>query len=89
LRPGEDLAGARHPSGLGPVHGEVEELAPDDLREFAALSLVNELDVAENAPGFGHEHGRYFRGLVASWTPLLSPELLVEADRILGVVSEA
>jgi hypothetical protein len=63
---------------------QAEELAPDELREFADLSLVNELDVAEHAPGFLDEHGPFFRRLTDRWTPVLSPAVAAEARWVLG-----
>ncbi|TFV52522.1 DUF6817 domain-containing protein [Blastococcus sp. TF02A_35] len=59
--------------------GAVEELDADQLREFTDLSLVNEIDVAEHAPGFLEEHGAYFRRLTERWAPVLSPAVLAEA----------
>ena len=56
----------------------------DDLRDFADLTLVNELDVAEQATGFLDEHGGYFRRLTTAWTPVLSPAVTEEARRVLG-----
>jgi hypothetical protein len=64
--------------------GACEALAPDDLREFTDLSLVNELDIAEHAPGFLDEHGDFFRRLTVAWAPLLSPSVADEARRVLG-----
>jgi hypothetical protein len=67
--------------------GATERLAPEDLREFADLSIVNELDVAEQVPGFVDEHGDYFRRLTASWQELLSPAVAAEASRVFGTTS--
>jgi hypothetical protein len=64
--------------------GEAEDLTPDDLQEFADLSLVNELDMAEHAPGFLERHGDYFRRLTTAWTPILSSAVTAEARRIVG-----
>jgi hypothetical protein len=64
--------------------GTAEALAVDELRDFADLSLVNELDVAEHAPGFLAEHGGYFRRLTEEWSPVLSPAVLAEARRVLA-----
>jgi len=67
--------------------GTAEELGDDALRDFADLSLVNELDVAEQVPGFVDEHGDYFRRLTASWQELLSPAVAAEASRVFGTTS--
>jgi len=64
--------------------GSVEVLDAPSLRAFVDLSVVNELDVAEQAPGFLDQHGRYFRRLAAAWAPLLSPPVLADARRVLG-----
>jgi hypothetical protein len=64
--------------------GDDEELSDEDLRDFADLSLVNELDVAEHAPGFLDRYGSYFRRLTAVWEPLLSPAVVADARRVLG-----
>jgi len=64
--------------------GTSEMLSSDELREFADLSLVNELDVAEHAAGFLDEHGGYFRRLADRWAPLLSPAVAAEARRVLA-----
>lgn len=66
------------------VTGAAERLAGADLRHLADLSLVNELDVAEHAPGFLERHGAYFRGLAEAWSPVLSPAVTAEARRVLG-----
>jgi hypothetical protein len=59
-------------------------LTPPDARDFAELSLVNELDVAEHAPGFLDRHGDLFGRLAADWAPLLGPAVTAEAHRVLG-----
>ena len=61
-----------------------ELLTGGDVRDFADLSLVNELDVAEHVPGFLAEHGAYFRRLTELWAPVLSPAVLAEARRVLA-----
>jgi hypothetical protein len=65
--------------------GEVEVLTAEEARAFAELSLVNELDVAEHAPGFLDQHGDYFRRLTTDWGPLLGAAVTAEAQRILAV----
>ena len=64
--------------------GTVEVLTTEDARAFAELSLVNELDVAEHAPGFLNQYGRYFRRLTAEWAPLLGATVMAEAQRVLA-----
>jgi hypothetical protein len=58
-------------------------LAPEQVRPFTDLSIVNELDVAEQDPSFVTRHGAYFRTLFDSWAPLASPAVLAGARRIL------
>lgn len=67
--------------------GTAEDLADDELREFADLSLLNELDVAGHAPGFVEQHGEYFRRLTASWQGLLHPTVVQDAYRVFGAIS--
>jgi hypothetical protein len=64
--------------------GGSHALAPEQVRPFTDLSIVNELDVAEQDPTFVTRHGAYFRALFAGWAPLASPAVLAEARRILG-----
>ncbi|MCW2633780.1 MAG: hypothetical protein JWQ99_147 [Blastococcus sp.] len=64
--------------------GDDEELGSDELRDFADLSLVNELDVAEHATGFLDAHGDWLRRLATCWEPLLSPAVSADARRVLG-----
>jgi len=63
--------------------GESEVLDSTDMQAFTDLSLVNEPDVAENAPGFLDQYGDYFRRLTEAWAPLLSPPVLQDARRVL------
>ena len=64
--------------------GGSHALAPEQVRPFTDLSIVNELDVAEQDPTFVTRHGAYFGALFAAWAPLASPAVLAEARRILG-----
>lgn len=64
--------------------GESHELAPDELRAFADLSLVNELDLAEHSATFLDQHGDFFRRLTSFWEPVLSPAVCADARRVLG-----
>jgi hypothetical protein len=64
--------------------GDSEVLDDEDVRAFAVLSLVNELDVAEHSPDFVDRHGAYFRRLTTAWESLLTPAVVAESHRILG-----
>jgi hypothetical protein len=64
--------------------GRAVVLSDDEARAFAELSLVNEIDVAEHAPGFVDRYGDFFRRLTADWAPLLRPAVTAEAHRVLG-----
>ncbi|WP_104526347.1 DUF6817 domain-containing protein [Blastococcus atacamensis] len=65
--------------------GAATELDDQQLRDFADLSLVTEIDVAEHGPpGFLDEHGGYFRRLTEEWAPVLSPEVVAAARRAFG-----
>ena len=59
-------------------------LSREQAGPFTDLSIVNELDVAEQDPTFVARHGDYFRTLFASWAPLASPAVLAEARRLLA-----
>jgi hypothetical protein len=64
--------------------GGPRALAPEQVGPFTDLSIVNELDVAEQDATFVALHGDYFRSLFGSWAPLASPAVLAEARRVLG-----
>lgn len=64
--------------------GGTHTLSPEQAGPFTDLSIVNELDVAEQDPTFVARHGAYFRALFASWAPLASPAVLAEARRVLA-----
>jgi hypothetical protein len=53
------------------------------LRPLADVSIVNELDLCEQAPDVAARYGDYFRGLFASWAPLASPPVLADARAVL------
>jgi hypothetical protein len=55
--------------------GRTGTLGPADLRDFADLTILNELDVAAHDPGIAAEHGAYFRRLFTSWAPIASPQV--------------
>ena len=61
--------------------GGPRTLSPEQIRPFVDLSIVNELDVAEQDPAFVTRHGAYFRTLFHAWAPLASPAVLAAARR--------
>jgi uncharacterized protein DUF6817 len=69
--------------------GHVESPPVADLRAFADLSIVNELDVAERIPAIAAKHGDYFRGVFAGWAGIASPAVIAEAEKVLGYQSPA
>ncbi|HEX5202711.1 DUF6817 domain-containing protein [Paractinoplanes rhizophilus] len=58
-----------------------------ELRSFADLSIVNELDVMEQLPSMRDEHGEYFRRLFAAWAAIASPQTIADARKVLGDAS--
>lgn len=69
--------------------GHVESPPVADLRAFADLSIVNELDVVERDPAIAAKHGDYFRGVFAGWADLASAAVIGDAERVLGYQSPA
>lgn len=65
--------------------GHSESPAPQALRAFADLSIVNELDVYERSPEIAAKAGDYFRSVFPTWAPLASPTVLADAGRVLGI----
>ena len=63
--------------------GAVEAPTPAELRDFADLSIVNELDVAEREPEIARRHGDHFRTIFAGWAALASPAVLADARAVL------
>lgn len=63
----------------------VETLDVEQLREFVDLSIVNELDIVEQAPVTARRYGDYFRTLFTSWKPLASPTITQDAEAVLGL----
>ncbi|MCU7724728.1 hypothetical protein ODJ79_13460 [Actinoplanes sp. KI2] len=57
--------------------------APAQLRAFADLSIVNELDVYERSPEIAEKAGDYFRSVFPTWEPITSPAVLADARRVL------
>jgi hypothetical protein len=64
--------------------GGPRTLSAEQAGPFTDLSIVNELDVAEQDPAFLPRHGDYFRTLFDSWAPLASPAVLAQARRVLS-----
>ena len=61
-----------------------EAPTPAELRAFADLSIVNELDVYEHSAEIAAKVGDYFRSVFPSWAPLVSPAVLADCRRVLG-----
>jgi uncharacterized protein DUF6817 len=61
-----------------------ETLDAAQLRSFVDLSIVNELDVMEQAPSIMDEHGEYFRELFGTWAAIASPQIIADAREVLG-----
>lgn len=64
--------------------GVCRDLAPEQMRPFTDLTIVNELDVVERDPGIAERHGGRLRALFESWAPLASAPALAESRRVLG-----
>ena len=64
--------------------GTAAVLAPDELRPFADLSIVNELDVVEHSAAIAEAYGDYFRDLFEAWAPIASGPVIADARRVLG-----
>ncbi|MEV0461043.1 DUF6817 domain-containing protein [Catellatospora methionotrophica] len=62
----------------------VTVLTAAELRPLVDLSIVNELDLCEQAPGVAARYGDHFRTLFASWTDLASPQVTADARTVLG-----
>ena len=63
--------------------GTMETLAPEDLRGFADLSIINELDVVEHSTEIAATYGDYFRALFEAWTPIASPMVIADTRAVL------
>jgi hypothetical protein len=66
---------------------QTELLDAAQLCSFVDLSIVNELDVMEQAPSIIDEHGEYFRRLFATWAAIASPQIVADAQKVLGAPS--
>lgn len=58
---------------------------PAELRAFADLSIVNELDVYERSPEIAEKAGDYFRSVFPTWEQITSPAVMADARRVLGI----
>jgi hypothetical protein len=65
--------------------GDRELPTADELRAFADLSIVNELDVYERSPEIAAKAGDYFRAVFPTWEPLASPAVMADARAVLGL----
>ncbi|XVV10571.1 DUF6817 domain-containing protein [Actinoplanes sp. CA-131856] len=65
--------------------GHAESPTPEQLRAFADLSIVNELDVYERSPEIAAKAGDYFRSLFPSWASLASPAVMADCRRTLTI----
>ena len=78
----------RELADTGRVHdrftGTSAVLGPAELRRFADLSIVNELDVYEHSAEIAAKHGDQFRELFAAWAPIASGAVIADARRVLG-----
>jgi hypothetical protein len=65
--------------------GNAESPTPAEVRAFADLSIVNELDVFERSAEIAAKAGDYFRSVFATWEPLVSPSVMADCRRTLGL----
>lgn len=63
--------------------GTVQTLTAAELRPLVDLSIVNELDLCEQASDVAARYGDYFRTLFASWADLASPQVTADARAVL------
>jgi hypothetical protein len=64
--------------------GQVETLDEQRLRAYADLSIVNEVDIAEQDPSFVDRYGNHLRPLFAAWSTIASPAVIADARRVFG-----
>ena len=65
--------------------GHVEAPTPAELRAFADLSIVNELDVYERSEEIAAKAGDYFRAVFPTWEPVASPSVMADCRRVLRI----
>jgi hypothetical protein len=63
--------------------GSATTLGADELRGFADLSIVNELDVVEHSAEIAAKYADYFRTLFAAWTPIATAAVIADARELL------
>jgi hypothetical protein len=63
---------------------EVEMLPAVPLRAFVDLTIVNELDVVEQAPAVAEKHGGRLRELFSAWASAASAAVMADAQRVLA-----
>jgi hypothetical protein len=63
--------------------GSSSTLEPEELRGFADLSIVNELDVVEHSREIAEKYGEYFRTLFEAWAPIASAPVIADARQVL------
>jgi hypothetical protein len=74
---------AEHHTVTDRFTGTSEELGTEDLRDFADLTLVNELDVLDHDAERAVELRPFLQELIPRWQSLATPAVLTEAQRIL------
>ncbi|MGK5677930.1 DUF6817 domain-containing protein [Actinoplanes sp. URMC 104] len=67
--------------------GHAESPTPAQVRAFADLSIVNELDVFERSAEIAARAGDYFRSVFGTWAPLASPSVMADCRRTLGLTT--
>ncbi|GAB2616359.1 hypothetical protein Aab01nite_29130 [Paractinoplanes abujensis] len=65
--------------------GHAESPTPAQVRAFADLSIVNELDVFERSAEIAAKAGPYFRSVFPTWAPLASPSVMDDCRRVLTI----
>ncbi|MBM2622405.1 hypothetical protein JIG36_43575 [Actinoplanes sp. LDG1-06] len=65
--------------------GHAESPTPAEVRAFADLSIVNELDVYERSDEIAAKAGDYFRSVFPTWAPLASPSVMEDCRRTLTI----
>ncbi|MEV4343855.1 DUF6817 domain-containing protein [Actinoplanes sp. NPDC049596] len=67
--------------------GHAEAPTPEQLRAFADLSIINELDVYERSPEIAAKAGDYFRSVFPSWDVIASESVMADCRRTLTIDS--
>ena len=74
---------AEHHTVTDRFTGTSEELGAADLRDFADLTIVNELDVLDNDTERAENLRPFLQELLPRWKSVASPAVFTEAQRIL------